>query len=236
MLVVYGSKPAWGQPDFSPFVVKLETWLRLVGIPYEKRVGLPYKAPKGKIPYVELDGEILGDSQLILETLAARHQGALDARLDDVARARTRAIRRMLEEGTYFLGLRARWIEPEGWAEQRIAFRSLFPPGLGAVAVPMIRRGVRRTAWAQGAGRHSRDQLYAMQAADLHAVEVLLGDAPFLGGADVCDADATAFAFLWQFLVHPVQTPVKAGIRSPRLLAYVERIRSRAWPEYPPVG
>lgn len=50
-IVVYGSKPAWGTPDLSPFVIKLETWLRLAGLPYERRDGgNPMQAPRGKIP------------------------------------------------------------------------------------------------------------------------------------------------------------------------------------------
>ena len=69
-IVVYGSKPAWGTPDLSPFVIKLETWLRLAGLPYERRDGgNPMQAPRGKIPYLEIDGERLGDSQVIIEEL-----------------------------------------------------------------------------------------------------------------------------------------------------------------------
>ena len=31
--------PGVATPDISPFVVKLETWLRMSGIPYETRTG-----------------------------------------------------------------------------------------------------------------------------------------------------------------------------------------------------
>ena len=60
MLTVYKFGSAWGHPDVSPFVVKLETYLRLAAIPYEAKVGDPRKAPKKKIPYVVDDGVVLG--------------------------------------------------------------------------------------------------------------------------------------------------------------------------------
>ena len=43
-------------PDLSPFVVKLETWLRLSGIPYEGRIGNLNAMPKKKLPVAEIDG------------------------------------------------------------------------------------------------------------------------------------------------------------------------------------
>lgn len=230
-LVVYGSRPAWGTPDFSPFVIKLETWLRLAGVPYERRdQGNPWMAPKGKIPYVDLDGERLGDSQLILEAVTARRGVTLDHWLTPEQAARGRAIRRMLEEGTYFLTLRLRWLEDDGWAVQRIAFRAVMPPGLGPLILPMVRRNVRRMAQAQGAGRHRRDEAIAMAVADLDAVETLLGDQPFLLGDRPSTVDATAYAFLVAIQNHPGTTPFHERSRAPRLLAYTARIGAAYWP------
>lgn len=42
--------------------------------------------------------------------------------------------------------------------------------------------------------------------------------------------DATVFAFLIAVQRHPGETPVHAASRTPRLLAYAERIMARYWP------
>ncbi|MCP5067595.1 MAG: hypothetical protein GY946_13610, partial [bacterium] len=53
-------------PDISPFVVKLETFLRIAGIPYRSVLGLTASGAgvsrKNKIPWIELNGEVVDDS------------------------------------------------------------------------------------------------------------------------------------------------------------------------------
>lgn len=232
-LPLYGSMPAWGAPDFSPFVIKLETWLRFAGIPYERRNGNPVQAPKGKIPYVELDGKLMGDSQLILEELTRRHHVTLDDGLTPVEAATGRAVRRMMEEGGYFCTLRMRWLEPDGWELQYPAFKALFPAIVAPIAVPIIRSNVRKAAQAQGIGRHTRDEVVAMAVADLQAVEAILGDKPFLLGDAPRSVDATVYAFLTAIQTHPGTTPIHETARSARLLAYTQRIRERWWVDAP---
>lgn len=227
---LYGSQPAWGIPDFSPFVVKLETWMRLAGLPYERRAGNPMKAPKGKIPFVELDGTLMGDSQLIIAELTRRYAVTLDDGLSEAEKATGHAVRRMVEEGSYFLLARLRWVEEDGWKVQYPAFRKLFPPGVGALVVPMVRRNVRRTCVAQGSGRHTREETIALAVADLRAVEGILGDRPYLLGDVPRSVDATVYAFLLSLQLHPNSTEVHLAARSPALLAYTARIRERYWP------
>lgn len=64
--------PALGLPCASPFGTKLLTWARIVNklnpnaFPYEK-VSSGSPGPRGKWPYIELDGYLLGCSILHLE-------------------------------------------------------------------------------------------------------------------------------------------------------------------------
>lgn len=232
-LVVYGSRPAWGTPDFSPFVIKLETWLRLAGLPYERRSGNPFRAPKGKIPYVEFDGRQLGDSQLIIEALTRRHGVTLDDGLSPAERATGHAVRRMLEEGLYFCTLRLRWLEEDGWVHQYAAFKVMVPAVVAPLVLPMIRASVRRQAAAQGSARHSREELVGMAVADLKAVETLLGERPYLLGDRPRGVDATLYAFLLAIQAHPGQTAVHQAARSAAFLAYTDRIRAGWWADAP---
>ncbi len=48
----------FGIPNLSPFCCKMETWLRIAGIPYEVvDTPDPRKGPKGKLPFID-DGGI----------------------------------------------------------------------------------------------------------------------------------------------------------------------------------
>ena len=74
MIKLYQFKPAWGLPNPSPFCMKVETYLRMAGLPYEAINGaLPFKAPKKKLPYIEDGTQLIADSGFILEYLKATH-------------------------------------------------------------------------------------------------------------------------------------------------------------------
>ena len=96
---------------WSPFVTKLEFDLRYAGIKYETAAGSLSAAPKGKLPYVDLeldDGtkECIGDSTLIIRRLTdlGCHRN-LNARLDARERAFDISLRSLCEDKIYFLGV-----------------------------------------------------------------------------------------------------------------------------------
>src|SRR3954469_11145790 len=62
---VFTFAPDWGLPTVGPFALKLLAWLELAAIPYEQVIEAnPRKGPKGKNPWIELDGERIGDSEV----------------------------------------------------------------------------------------------------------------------------------------------------------------------------
>src|SRR5829696_8631182 len=96
---VFTFAPDWGLPTVGPFALKLLAWLELAGIPYEQVVeGNPRKGPKGKNPWIELDGERIGDSEVIIDLLTARHRVNLDEGLAPEQLALGHAWRRTFEE------------------------------------------------------------------------------------------------------------------------------------------
>ena len=64
---------AFGLPNPSAFCVKVELYMRMAGIPYELALGDPRDAPKGKVPWINDDGHILGDSTFIIEYLKTKY-------------------------------------------------------------------------------------------------------------------------------------------------------------------
>lgn len=196
MIMLYQFPGAWGLSSLSPFCIKVETYLRLTGLPYETRTGDSRKAPKGKLPYIEDDGTVVADSTLVIEHLKRRHGDPLDQDLDAAQRATGRMVQRMLEEGTYFSGLWSRWADPENWPGFSEVIKPMFPRVIGPLLLAFVRSQVIKSLEAQGTGRHSREQIYAMGRADLEALAALLENRPFLLGDEPTSFDATAYAFV----------------------------------------
>src|SRR5262245_40434238 len=86
-------------PNLSPFCCKLETWLRITGIPYEVvDTPDPRSAPKGKLPFIEDGGVRMGDTSLIIEHLRETRGVDPDAHLDPSQHAIARLVRRLADE------------------------------------------------------------------------------------------------------------------------------------------
>ena len=82
VIVLHQFAPAFGLPNASPFCMKLETYLRLAGLPYRlANDGDVFKAPKGKLPYIDDDGTLVADSSFIIDHLKARYGDRLDTAL-----------------------------------------------------------------------------------------------------------------------------------------------------------
>ena len=233
MLVLYvpPGRP-WGTPNLSPFCTKLECWLRMANVDHRLAPANLSRAPKGKIPYIELDGRLVGDSQLVIEALAAKHGDVMDGWLDDAGHAKAHVVRRTLEEGYYFALLVLRWLDDEGFRAYMPEFKKILPSPLRPFLPALIRRNARKTAIAQGTGRHALDDVARLAMADLDAVATLLGDSPYLCGDRPCTADATLYAMIdgtWSF---PLDTPLRRhlGTKS-NLLSHRRRVREAYFPE-----
>ena len=233
MLSLYQFSPAWGLPNISPFCIKLETWLKMAGI--EHRVvheNDPRKGPKGKIPYIVDDGVTMGDSTLIIEYLTEKYGVTLDDDLSDEQGAVAHAVQRMLQESLYWVLIQCRWLDDAGFSAVRAVLAPQIPAPLRAVLPGLFRRGIIKSAKGQGMGRHSRAEVLRMGVQDLDALAALLGDRPFLFGAEPHTVDANAFSFLMCFVGPPIHNEIKAHIQAtPRLLDYYNRMRARYFPE-----
>ena len=85
----------------SPFSLKVETWLRLQKIKYENVYTLKFGS-KGQIPYIELNGQEIPDSNVILDKLEEHFK--VSATRDVKDRSVSHAITIMLENHTAKVG------------------------------------------------------------------------------------------------------------------------------------
>lgn len=224
-------RPGWGElPNMSPFCLKLETYLRMAEIPYKARGGDPRRAPTGKIPYIRDDGKLIGDSGLIIEYLKNKHGDALDSHLSPQEAASMHAMRRMIEEFTFFCMAWSRWTQPDSWAHLQAFFKKLLPPVVGNLIIKAIRNDFKKAVYKQGVGRHSKETIEGFAKSDLKAISDFLGNKKFMMGERPTSLDATAYGFLANILWVPWEEEAKRYAKSlPNLEAYCARMHDTYW-------
>ena len=231
MIKLFQFEPAFGLPNASPFCMKLETYLRMAGLPFE--IPTPtlrhlQNAPKGKMPYVEDQGRIVADSTFIIDYLKTTYGDPLDGWLDASQKAVALAFQRLIEENLYWAVVYTRWVEPQGWELTRAGFFSKLSPPLKWVLPTLARRGIIRELHGQGMGRHSREEIMAIGRRDITALADFLSDKPCFMGEQPSALDASAYAFLANLLWVPVESELKRhAMQDPQLDAYCQRMRSR---------
>lgn len=68
-IVLYQFPAAFELTSLGPFCTKLEAYFRAAKIVYSSELASPREAPRGKVPYVRWDGELIGDSHRIIRTM-----------------------------------------------------------------------------------------------------------------------------------------------------------------------
>jgi glutathione S-transferase len=223
---LYEFPPAFGMPTYSPFGLKLEAYMRLAKIPYQRIYEPnPNKGPKKKIPFI-VDGDIkMGDSQLILEHLVRTRGDVVDTHLSPEERAQGHLIRRMVEEGLYFVNVYQRWVDDAGWEVVGPVFLGFLPALVRVTVAPLIRAGVRKHMWGQGIARHGPDEIAAIGEGDVRALALLLGDRPFFLGDRPSSVDASVYGVTHGMHQIPLREPASELIRElPNLVAYDQRM------------
>ena len=86
--------------SISPFALKLETWLRLAKIPYKNVYTRKFSRASHTIPYIELNGEQISDSNRIMERLRSQFSADLDLGLTAVQAATDHGLTSMIENHT----------------------------------------------------------------------------------------------------------------------------------------
>lgn len=237
MIALYGFSPSFGVLDLSPFVVKVATYLRMVGVDFALKVGDARKAPKGKLPFIKDGDRAIADSTTIVDYLRKTYKD-LDVGMSPADSAQATAYQAMLEEHFYFTMVTLRWVDDRGWAVLSPSLATILKkagvPGLlVGTLMGVIRNRVRRTVHAQGTGRHSIDDVEAMAIRHIDALSTALGDKPYFLGDALRSIDATIFAFLWVTLDTPFEGRVKAHMAGkPNLVAYKNRLKTQYFKDY----
>jgi len=237
MIKVFGLAKAWDFPDASPYTCKLVMWLRLAGLDYEL-IYVPWpemieRAPRKSVPWIEdTDGEIVHDSERVIERLTGKYEVTLDAHLGSFEKAQCRAWQRLLEDHYYWAALvYMRWVDDVNWAIYKKELAADLDPDPEVDRFfDEIRNYLVSEFKGHAVGKMNVDEVCAVACQDLDALETALGEHHYFMGDRPSSIDAMLYACLLQTYATPCTSPVVEYARSKTgLYRYYNRLHERYW-------
>ena len=230
-------------PSKSSYCQKLESFLKFTSTPYEVRPALPNNAPKGKLPYVEIynptntSPKVMADSHFIIRHLIAEGLSRdvdQSAGLTKVQQAESRAWQAFVEETVSPSMVYERWMRDDNFttfvAEEFGTIPWLIRPAIAWY----VRRAAKTGLWGQGMGRHSMEEVKALQEEAVNALEARLEGRVYFHGDD---SPSEIDLILYGSLVSAVATEANPQLKelilnSLILVRFVKRLTESLFPEY----
>ncbi|KAJ5947838.1 hypothetical protein N7466_000853 [Penicillium verhagenii] len=247
-ITVYRGHTDIGCYVWSPFVTKLEARLRFGKIVYKTEAGSVTNAPKGKVPYISMEGEngttLLSDSSLIIKALIESGKFEnLNSNLSGAQKLQDIALQALLEDKLYFYGTHEKWIQ--NYYAMREKILGALPWPVKAVVGNMIYRKNVRNMEGQGTGKFSEEEIAAFRLEVWDTLNAAISetytqhrdeDGPFWvwGGDNPTEADAVVYGFIVSALTcGPAAPTTKVIVQShPALVEYARRIHDVYFPDY----
>ncbi|KAK7077294.1 hypothetical protein SK128_014232 [Halocaridina rubra] len=162
--------------NLSPYALKVETFLRLANIKYVVDSDSPY-GPKGKCPWITLNGEDLGDSEIIIRRLVQDFKVELNNHLDNRRKAELEAVRIMADEYVFWCVITWRY-----WLDGCVTFLQThsFPTLLNPIFPFFMTRAIRDKAVMHGFGVHTPDEIYEFSKTACKTLSKILGKSLFV--------------------------------------------------------
>ncbi|XP_059219486.1 failed axon connections isoform X2 [Stomoxys calcitrans] len=230
-------------PSLSPYCLKVETWLRLAGLKYENvDHKMRFRSKKGQLPFIELNGEEIADSAIIIKDLSAKYGKDLDAGLTTEQRNVSYAMIAMLENHLIWIIFYWRAKFPDNVLK---GYKVNLQHALGLrlpnsilnffFKITFGRKGTKKLK-AHGIGVHSAEEIEEFGKNDLKVLSEMLDCKPFFFGDEPTTLDVVAFAVLSQlhFLSKEVQYALRDFMteKCPNLVGHVSRMKDRCFPDW----
>jgi glutathione S-transferase len=231
VITLYTFGPYFGLPDGSPFVTKAMLLLKMAGLTYTEDRNGYQKAPKGKLPFIDDDGQKIADTTFIRLHIEKKYNFDYDAGLTDEQKAMGWALERFCEDHLYWLVINDRWLIDANFEKGPAHFFDAAPAPLRPLIGAFVRRKIRRDAMGQGLARHSLAERAELAQRGFAAASTLLGDKPYFFGDKPHGADATLGAFAMAGQCPLFDGPACDAAKSfPNLAAYAKRIEAAYFP------
>ncbi len=218
---------AFGLRNVSPFCLKVEMALVHLGLDFEiVEQSDPRQSPKGKLPYIVVDGESIADSELIFDELDRRTGGGLYGSLSPQELGNGFAWVRLVDDHLYWLMVASRWLDDSWWPNVKQGFFSELPFPLSKIVPPVARRQVRQTYQLHGLGKHSLDEQKEFARKDFSALNAAIASQPYLLGDSLSVFDFSVASLLAGiFDNQPASWITEIAEEYPSLKEYAERVQ-----------
>lgn len=226
-------------PGISPFCLKVETWLRMTQVKYENvDHKLKFKSKKGQLPFVELNGEEIADSDIIIKQLSQYFGKDLDAGLTTEECNISHAFSSMLNNHTGWVSRCWRYRHPGQFLKAaqmdvKRMLNSKLPKGVLQFFFKLAFKSNVQQTIGHGLGRHTTEEILEFGKEDLKHLSQYLGTKQFFFGTEPHLLDCVAFAHLCQFVYVPFGGLLEFMEQEcANLLAFVERMKERYWADW----
>lgn len=238
MITFYGWGPMFDCPSPSPFVMKADMQLQMLGVEFYRAFADLDAVPKHKAPYVN-DGDLLIEDSNFIRAHFERKLGvSLIDGLDDEQRAAAWGLERMAEGDLLGVIIIERWMKDENFAKGPAQLFEDVPLAARSDVIKGARDSLAAGMYQRGLSRHSEAERMQLAAWDLEALACQLGAKPYLFGDEPTAADASVASVLISGATPFFDTPLTALVRNHSNLAdYMDRIKARyfarnVWPSF----
>jgi len=213
MITLYSYPGLFGVADNNGYGLKVFAFLRLAGMPFTHRhIFDASAAPRGQLPYIDDDGEQIGDSDTIVAHLVARHRLAIDDGLTATQRDANHLVSRLLDD-LYWVMSYSRWKDERYYPAFSEALRREHPE-LSQEGLLKAREFNAQRYRYQGIGRYAPDAAYARGIADLQVLANMIPASGFLHGPKPTSVDAAIYGFTANIHFYDIDTPLKRFVDS----------------------
>ena len=236
MITLYGWGPMFDCPTPSPYVMKADIQLQMLGVDFKRAIADLDGVPKHKAPYLYDGDTLVQDSNFIRAHFEKRLGRSLDDGLSAQETATSWALERMVEGHLASCMLSERWMKDENFFKGPVQFFMGVPEAARVEVCAEVRANMKAGMETVGFGRHSESERLQLADWDIKAIALQLGDKDYLFGSSPVAADASVSAVLISSATEYFDTPLTELInRHANLVAYIDRVKKRffatnTWP------
>merc|ERR1711988_1237297 len=225
-------------PSISPFCLKLESWLKLHGIKYQNvDHKCKFRSKKGLLPFIELNGEEIADSNIVIETLSKKFDKSMPAQLSQDQKNVQHAMVAMVENHLHWTIVYWKSKDVDNILK---GYKLNLQSAIGSKAPASLlnfyfkytfcRKGLKRGR-SNGMGVHTAEEIENFGKKDLLTLSEMLGEKEFFFGSEPAMLDLVVFSQVGQLVMvdseHacPLRDYLEADCKN--LVGLVNRIRRR---------
>merc|ERR1712060_222532 len=230
-------------PSISPFCLKLESWLKLHGIKYQNiDHKCKFRSRKGMLPFIEINGDEVADSNTIIETLAKKFDKEMPAQLSQDQKNVQHAMIAMVENHLHWTIVHWRSKDVDNTLK---GYQLNLQTAIGSKAPASLlnfyfkytfcRKGLKKVK-AHGLGVHTPEEIEQFGKKDLQALSEMLGDKEFFFGDEPAMLDLVVYSHVAQLVM--IERDYPCSLRDyleadcKNLVGLVNRMKDRCWGDH----